>query len=143
MSKSWRLVTMARKVDEREHGFEADVLDLSREPVLRRQSVVQRRDDIAPREKLLNLREDIGGRVIVRKSPAEIAVMREAGRITAMALRAVGEAVREGVTTGISAADPANIDTSTRWPLPVRSRACIARRIPITACMEPPARSAI
>lgn len=37
--------------------------------------------------------------MIVRKSPAEIAVMREAGRITARALVAVGEAVREGITT--------------------------------------------
>ena len=39
-------------------------------------------------------------RVIVRKSPAEIETMREAGRITARALRAVGEAVRPGITTG-------------------------------------------
>lgn len=38
--------------------------------------------------------------MIVIKSPAEIETMREAGRITALALRAVGEAVRSGVTTG-------------------------------------------
>jgi methionyl aminopeptidase len=37
--------------------------------------------------------------VIIRKSAAEIETMREAGRITASALRAVGEAVRPGVTT--------------------------------------------
>jgi methionyl aminopeptidase len=37
--------------------------------------------------------------VIVTKSAAEIEIMREAGRITAAALRAVGEAVRPGVTT--------------------------------------------
>jgi methionyl aminopeptidase len=37
--------------------------------------------------------------VIVTKSPAEIETMREAGRITARALRVVGEAVRPGVTT--------------------------------------------
>jgi methionyl aminopeptidase len=37
--------------------------------------------------------------VIIRKSAAEIAVMREAGRITALALEAVGGAVRPGVTT--------------------------------------------
>jgi len=37
--------------------------------------------------------------VIVRKSADEIAVMREAGRVTARALRAVGEAVAPGVTT--------------------------------------------
>ncbi len=34
------------------------------------------------------------------KSPAELETMREAGRITAGALRVVGEAVRPGVTTG-------------------------------------------
>jgi methionyl aminopeptidase len=38
--------------------------------------------------------------VIVTKSPAEIEIMREAGRITAQTLRAVGESVRPGVTTG-------------------------------------------
>jgi methionyl aminopeptidase len=38
--------------------------------------------------------------VIITKSPAEIEIMREAGRVTARALRAVGEAVRPGVTTG-------------------------------------------
>jgi len=37
--------------------------------------------------------------VIVRKSPAEIELMREAGRLSARALRIVGEAVRPGVTT--------------------------------------------
>jgi methionyl aminopeptidase len=37
--------------------------------------------------------------VIIRKSAAEIEAMREAGRITARALRVVGEAVRPGVTT--------------------------------------------
>lgn len=37
--------------------------------------------------------------MIIRKSSAEIDVMREAGRITARALRCVGEAVRTGVTT--------------------------------------------
>jgi len=37
--------------------------------------------------------------VIVTKSPAELEIMREAGRITAAALRLVGEAVRPGVTT--------------------------------------------
>jgi methionyl aminopeptidase len=37
--------------------------------------------------------------VIIRKSAAEIATMREAGRITARALRIVGEAVRPGITT--------------------------------------------
>ena len=36
--------------------------------------------------------------VIVRKSAAEIEIMREAGRISARALRLVGEAVRAGVT---------------------------------------------
>jgi methionyl aminopeptidase len=38
--------------------------------------------------------------VIVRKSQAELEVMREAGRVTARALNAVGAAVRAGVTTG-------------------------------------------
>jgi adenylate kinase len=42
--------------------------------------------------------------VIVRKSAAEIEIMREAGRISARALRLVGEAVAPGVTTG-------NLDT--------------------------------
>jgi len=37
--------------------------------------------------------------VIVRKSPAEIEVMREAGRISARALRLVGEAIEVGVST--------------------------------------------
>jgi len=37
--------------------------------------------------------------VIVRKSPAELELMREAGRLSARALRIVGEAVRPGVTT--------------------------------------------
>lgn len=37
--------------------------------------------------------------VIVRKSAAEIELMREAGRVSALALRLVGEAVRPGVTT--------------------------------------------
>ncbi len=37
--------------------------------------------------------------MIIRKSSAEIDVMREAGRITARALRCVGEAIRPGVTT--------------------------------------------
>jgi len=37
--------------------------------------------------------------VIVRKSPAEIEIMREAGRVTARALAAVGAAVAPGVTT--------------------------------------------
>jgi methionyl aminopeptidase len=37
--------------------------------------------------------------VIIRKSSAEIAVMREAGRVNARALRMVGEAVRPGVNT--------------------------------------------
>ncbi|PKL74271.1 MAG: type I methionyl aminopeptidase, partial [Candidatus Melainabacteria bacterium HGW-Melainabacteria-1] len=37
--------------------------------------------------------------MIIRKSPAEIELMREAGRITARALRLVGEAVVPGVTT--------------------------------------------
>ena len=37
--------------------------------------------------------------MIVTKSPAELEIMREAGRITAAALRLVGEAVRPGVTT--------------------------------------------
>jgi len=38
--------------------------------------------------------------VIVTKSPAELAIMREAGRITAAALRVVADAVRPGITTG-------------------------------------------
>jgi methionyl aminopeptidase len=38
--------------------------------------------------------------MIVRRSAAELAVMREAGRVTARALRAVGDAVVPGVTTG-------------------------------------------
>lgn len=37
--------------------------------------------------------------MIIRKSAAEIETMREAGRVTARALRAVGEAVRPGITT--------------------------------------------
>lgn len=37
--------------------------------------------------------------MIVLKSPAEIETMREAGRITARALRLVGEAVRAGIST--------------------------------------------
>jgi len=37
--------------------------------------------------------------VIVRKSVAEIATMREAGRVAARALRLVGEAVRPGIST--------------------------------------------
>jgi methionyl aminopeptidase len=37
--------------------------------------------------------------VILVKSPAELETMREAGRITALALRIVGEAVRPGITT--------------------------------------------
>ncbi|MDF1543304.1 MAG: type I methionyl aminopeptidase [Anaerosomatales bacterium] len=37
--------------------------------------------------------------MIIRKSPSELATMREAGRITARALRLVGEAVAPGVTT--------------------------------------------
>lgn len=37
--------------------------------------------------------------MIVLKTPVEIEVMREAGRVTAVALRLVGEAVRPGVTT--------------------------------------------
>ncbi|HET6351351.1 MAG TPA: type I methionyl aminopeptidase [Coriobacteriia bacterium] len=37
--------------------------------------------------------------MIVRKSAAEIELMREAGRISARALRLVGEAVRPGITT--------------------------------------------
>ena len=44
--------------------------------------------------------------VIVRKSAAEIETMREAGRVSARALRLVGEAVRPGVTT----------TSSTNWP---------------------------
>ncbi len=39
------------------------------------------------------------GRVIVLKSASEIEVMREAGRVAAMALRMVGEAVRPGIST--------------------------------------------
>ena len=38
--------------------------------------------------------------MIIQKSPAELSLMREAGRITARALRLVGENVRPGVTTG-------------------------------------------
>ena len=38
--------------------------------------------------------------MIVTKSAAELDLMRDAGRVTAAALRAVGEAVRPGVTTG-------------------------------------------
>ena len=38
--------------------------------------------------------------MIVRRSRAEIETMREAGRVTARALRCVGEAVAAGVTTG-------------------------------------------
>jgi len=38
-------------------------------------------------------------RSIILKSPAEIAVMREAGRINALALQAVREAIRPGITT--------------------------------------------
>ena len=38
--------------------------------------------------------------MIVRKSAAEIEIMREAGRVSARALRLVGEAVQPGVTTG-------------------------------------------
>jgi len=37
--------------------------------------------------------------VIVRKSETEIAFMAEAGRVSALALRSVGEAVRVGITT--------------------------------------------
>jgi methionyl aminopeptidase len=37
--------------------------------------------------------------VIVRRSAAELEIMREAGRVTARTLRAVGEAVHPGVTT--------------------------------------------
>ncbi len=37
--------------------------------------------------------------MILLKSPVEIEMMREAGRVTAVALRLVGEAVRPGVTT--------------------------------------------
>jgi methionyl aminopeptidase len=37
--------------------------------------------------------------VIIRKSSAEIAIMREAGRVTARALGAIGQTVRPGVTT--------------------------------------------
>jgi methionyl aminopeptidase len=38
--------------------------------------------------------------MIATRSAAELAVMREAGRVTARALRAVGDAVAPGVTTG-------------------------------------------
>ncbi|MGB9521853.1 MAG: type I methionyl aminopeptidase, partial [Anaerolineales bacterium] len=38
-------------------------------------------------------------RSIILKSPSEIAVMREAGRINALALQAVREAIRPGITT--------------------------------------------
>ncbi|MBI5232319.1 MAG: type I methionyl aminopeptidase [Coriobacteriales bacterium] len=38
--------------------------------------------------------------MIIRKSPSEIEIMKEAGRVSARALRLVGEAVRPGVTTG-------------------------------------------
>ena len=38
--------------------------------------------------------------MIVRKSAAEIEIMREAGRVSARALRLVGDAVRPGITTG-------------------------------------------
>lgn len=37
--------------------------------------------------------------MIIRKSPAELETMKEAGRISARALRLVGEAVRPGITT--------------------------------------------
>ncbi len=37
--------------------------------------------------------------MIIRKSPSELEIMREAGRITAMALRLVGELVRPGIST--------------------------------------------
>ena len=37
--------------------------------------------------------------MIIRKTPAEIEIMREAGRLSARALRLVGEAVRPGVST--------------------------------------------
>lgn len=37
--------------------------------------------------------------MIIRKSPGELEIMREAGRVTALALRLVGEAVAPGVTT--------------------------------------------
>ena len=39
--------------------------------------------------------------------------------------------------------DPASIDTSTIWPRPVFCRSTSANRMPITACIDPPARSAI
>jgi methionyl aminopeptidase len=42
----------------------------------------------------------MGPALIIRKSAAEIEIMREAGRVTARALRTVGEAIRPGVTTG-------------------------------------------
>ena len=38
--------------------------------------------------------------MIVRKSQSEIEIMREAGRVSARALRLVGEAVADGITTG-------------------------------------------
>jgi methionyl aminopeptidase len=38
--------------------------------------------------------------MIIRKSPAEIEIMREAGRVSALALRVAGEAAGVGVTTG-------------------------------------------
>lgn len=38
--------------------------------------------------------------MIITKSPGELAIMREAGRITATALRVVAAAMRPGVTTG-------------------------------------------
>jgi methionyl aminopeptidase len=50
--------------------------------------------------------------VIVRKSAAELEIMREAGRVTARALRAVGDAVRPGVTTG--ELDDVAVDVITR-----------------------------
>lgn len=37
--------------------------------------------------------------MIVRKSPSEIEIMQEAGRVSSRALRLVGEAVRPGITT--------------------------------------------
>lgn len=38
--------------------------------------------------------------MIIRKTPEEIEIMREAGRITARALRVVGEAIEPGISTG-------------------------------------------
>ncbi|PWH19751.1 MAG: type I methionyl aminopeptidase [Anaerolineae bacterium] len=38
-------------------------------------------------------------RAIILKSPAELAIMRQAGRINALALQAVREAIRPGITT--------------------------------------------